>query len=84
MTDLMDTIYRCASKVFTPELLNEDGEYFSRTQCQELEIKQLYADCDKDTAARVDNVLANQLAIGQLREAASFRAGFRMALELTR
>ena len=47
MTDLMDTIYRCASKVFTPELLNEDGEYFSRTQCQELEIKQLYADCDK-------------------------------------
>lgn len=84
MTDLMEMMYGCASKVFTPELLNEDGEYSSRTQYIELEIKQLFADLDRDTMTRVDNVLTNQEAIGQIREAASFRAGFRMALELTR
>lgn len=80
----METIYSCASKVFTPELLNEDGEYLSRTQCLELEIERLYADCGKDIAARVDDVLTGQIAVSQMREAASFRAGFRMALELTR
>lgn len=84
MTDLMETIYNCASKVFTPERLNEDGEYSSRTQYIELEIKQLFADLDNDTMTRVDNILTNQEVISQLREAASFRAGFRMALELTR
>ncbi len=39
---------------------------------------------NQDTASLVDNLLAEQLAIGELRECACFRAGFRLALELAR
>lgn len=84
MTDLMDAFYTCAKKVLVENILNEDGEYFSRTRMVEHELKQLNAAVDKNTAQRVDDLLTEQLAIGELRECACFRAGFRMALELTR
>lgn len=84
MAGLMDTFYSCASKILVEDILNNDGEYFSRTRCMDNEIKQLWATLDKDTASHVDDLSAEQLAIGELRECACFRAGFRMALELTR
>lgn len=84
MTDLMDAFYTCAKKVLVEDILNEDGEYFSRTRVVEHELKQLIAALDKNTAQRVDDLLTEQIAIGELRECACFRAGFRTALELTR
>lgn len=84
MTDLMNTFYSCASKILVEDILNTDGEYFSRTRYMDNEIKRLCAALDKETASRVDDLLAEQTAIGELREYACFRAGFRMALELMR
>lgn len=84
MTAPMDTLYNCVSKVIAEEFLNEDGEYLVRTSRQDGEVKRLLGAFHQDTALLIDNLLAEQLAIGELREAAYFRAGFRLALELTR
>lgn len=84
MTAPMDTLYNCVSKVIAEEFLNEDGEYLVRTSRQNGEVKRLLGAFHQDTASLIDNLLAEQLAIGELREAAYFRAGFRLALELTR
>ncbi|MCM1234847.1 MAG: hypothetical protein NC489_32495 [Ruminococcus flavefaciens] len=84
MTDLMDTFYYCVSKAIVEEMLNEDGEYCLRTSRQDAEIKRLNALLDEGAALRVDDLLVEQLAIGELRESAHFRAGFRLAMELTR
>ena len=84
MTNLMDAFYTCVSKTIVDEILNEDGEYCIRTSRQDAEIKRLNAIFDESIASRVDDLLAEQLAIGELRECAYFRAGFQMALELTR
>ncbi len=83
MTNLMDAFYACAKKVLVEDILNEDGEYFSRTRIIENELKQLNTVVDKDTAQRVDDLVMEQAAVAELRECACFRAGFRMALELT-
>lgn len=84
MTDLMETFYSCASKILVEDILNRDGEYFSRTRYMDDEIKRLYAAVDKHTAQCVDDLVTEQAAIAELRECACFQAGFRMALELTR
>lgn len=84
MTELMDTFYNYVSKTIVEALLNEDGEYLVRTSRQDDEVKRLLGSFQQDTASLIDNLLTEQLAIGELREAAYFRAGFRLALELTR
>ncbi len=84
MTALVDTFYRCVSKAIVEELLAEDGEYLVRTSRQDDEVKRLLGTFNHDTASLIDNLLVEQLAIGELRESAYFRAGFRLALELTR
>lgn len=84
MTELMDTFYSCVSKTIVQELLNEDGEYLVRASRRDDEVKRLFGVLDRDTALLVDNLLTEQLAIGELREGAYFQAGFRLALELTR
>ena len=84
MTELMDSIYIQIEKTLVEDILNEDGEYLVRTSRQKEEVKRLSAVLDESTALRVDELLTEQLAIGELRECACFRAGFRMALELTR
>ena len=84
MTELMDTFCRCVSKAIVEELLAEDGEYLVRASRQDDEVKRLLGTFNHDTASLIDNLLTEQLAISELREAAYFRAGFRLALELTR
>ena len=82
-TNLMDTFYNCVSKAIVEEMLNEDGEYCLRTSRQDAEIKRLNTALDESITSRVDELLVEQLAIGELRESAHFRAGFRLAIELT-
>ena len=84
MTALVDTFYSCVSKAIVEELLAEDGEYLVRTTRQDDEVKRLLGSFHQDTASLIDNLLVEQLAIGELRESAYFRAGCRLALELTR
>ena len=84
MTNCMGTFYTCVGKTIVGDILSEDGEYCVRTSHQNDEVKRLIADLDKSIAPLVDNLLVEQLAIGELRERAYFRAGFRLALELTR
>lgn len=84
MTDFMETVYNCASKILVEGILENDGEYHCRTRYIEDELKRLNETLDQNTASRIDDLLCEQVAIGELREYASFRAGFRMALELTR
>ena len=84
MSNLMDGFYNCVSKTIVEELLAEDGEYLVRTTRQDDEVKRLLGSFNHDTASLIDNLLTEQLAISELRESAYFRAGFRLALELTR
>lgn len=84
MTNLMETFYTSASKILVEEILNSDGEYLSRIRYIDNELTHLCAAVDEKTASRIDELLVEQGAIGELRSYASFRAGFRMALELTR
>lgn len=84
MTEFMDIFYNCVSKILTADILEKDGEYLSRKRYMDEEIKRLYASLGEKTAQRVDDLLTEQIAIGELRECACFRAGFRTALELTR
>lgn len=84
MTKQMDTLYACVGKTLVADILSEDGEYLVRTSRQDDEVKRLLGVLNQDTALLVDNLLTEQLAIGELREEAYFRAGFRLALELTR
>jgi len=84
MNNLMDAFYTSVGKTLVDDILLEDGEYLIRTSRQEAEVKRLFGALDRDTALLVDNLVTEQLAIGELREGAYFRAGFRLALELTR
>ena len=84
MTELIDTFCRCVGKAIVEEFLAEDGEYLVRASRQDDEVKHLLGSFNHDTASLIDNLLTEQLAISELREAAYFRAGFRLALELTR
>ena len=84
MSNLIDGFYNCVSKAIVEELLAEDGEYLVRTTRQDDEVKRLLGSFHHDTASLIDNLLTEQLAISELRESAYFRAGFRLALELTR
>lgn len=84
MDELMEIFYSCACKILVKDILEKNGEYFSRTRYMENELKQLNAVLDKNTASRVDDLLCEQAAIDELREYASFQAGFRVALALTR
>lgn len=84
MFDLFETFYGSASKILVEGILEKDGEYHYRTRYIEDELKRLNETLDKNIASRIDDLLCEQVAIGEIREYASFRAGFRMALELTR
>ena len=84
MTEHMDMLYTSISKTLVESILDGDGEYLLRASRQAGEVKRLSAVLDQDTALRVDDLLTEQLAIGELRECAYFRAGFRIALELMR
>ena len=66
------------------DILNEDGEYFSRMRYLENEQKRVTDALDQDAAMCVDDLLDEKAVIGQLRECACFRAGFWLALELVR
>lgn len=84
MTSLMDTIYGSTCETLVTGILNEDGEYLSRIRYFENERTRLTALLDNDTAMSVNDLLDEKEAVSELREYAYFRAGFRMALELTR
>lgn len=84
MNNLMDAFYTSVGKTLVAGILEEDGEYLVRTGRQDAEVKRLFGVLGRDTASLVDDLLAEQLAIGELREGAYFRAGFQLALELTR
>ena len=84
MTGRMDTFYSCVDKAIVEDILSEDGEYLVRAGRQNEEVKRLMASLDQSLASRVDDLLGGQIAIGELRECACFRAGFRLALELMR
>lgn len=84
MTERMDAFYASIGKTLVEDILCGDGEYLVRTSRQDGEVKRLLESFQQDAASQIDNLLAEQLAIGELRESAYFRAGFRLALELTR
>lgn len=67
MAELMDTFYNCVSKAIAEDILNEDGEYLIRANRHENEVKRLSAGLDNIIASRVDELLAEQLVIGELR-----------------
>ena len=84
MTERMDTFYARVSDTLVRDILNGDGEYLIRVSRQDEEVKRLTASLDECIASRVDDLLVEQLAIGELRELAYFRTGFQIALELAR
>lgn len=84
MNNLMDAFYTSVGKTLVADMLEDDGEYLVRISRQDDAVKRLTADLGENAASSVDDLLVEQMAIGELREGAYFRAGFRLALELTR
>lgn len=84
MTKQMDAFYTSVGKTLVADILEEDGKYLVRVSRQDDAVKRLTADLGENAASRMDDLLVEQIAIGELREGAYFRAGFRLALELTR
>lgn len=84
MNNLMDAFYTSVGKTLVADMLKDDGEYLVRISRQDDAVKRLTADLGENAASRVDDLLVEQMAIGELREGAYFRAGFRLALELAR
>lgn len=83
MSDLIAAIYGCARDVLVSDILSEDGEYFSRVRYLESERKRLVSELDESMAMKVNDLLDEKAAITELCECACFRAGLRIALELT-
>ena len=72
MTKWMETICGQTCGALVEEILSEDGEYLVRTHNMENKLKRLMRSLDESIALRVDDLLVEQMAIGELRESAYF------------
>lgn len=84
MTDLMDILYSFAQDHEMKALLVKDDEYQESVRCTQGQEGRLRAVLDETAAHILNDFLEEQKLLQFVQEEVCFRAGFRMALELTR
>ncbi|MBD5085359.1 MAG: hypothetical protein HDT33_09995 [Clostridiales bacterium] len=84
MTALMEILYSYAQDHEVEALLALDDEYEECVRCTRKQEARLRAALDKTSENILNEFLDEQKLLQYKEEGAHFRAGFRMALELTR
>ena len=84
MTALMEILYCYAQDHEVEALLALDDEYKECARCTRKQEARLRASLDKESEGILNEFLDEQKLLQFKEEEAHFRAGFRMALELTR
>lgn len=84
MTELMEILYSYAQDHEVEALLARDDEYKESVRCTRKQETRLRASLDKGSEDILNEFLGEQKLLQFKEEEAHFRAGFRMALALTR
>lgn len=84
MTELMETLYTYAQEHGMAAVLVQDAEYEQCGRCARAQEDKLRAALTPDESANLKALLDERDLQLFIRERAAFRAGFRLALELTR
>lgn len=84
MTELMEALYTYAQEHGMAAVLVQDAEYERCGQCVQAQEDKLRAALTPDESANLKALLDERDLQLFIRERAAFRAGFRLALDLTR
>ena len=84
MTDLIDILYSYAQDHEVEALLAQDDEYKECVRCTRKQETRLRVSLGKELVGMLDDFLDEQKLLQFKEEEAHFRAGFWVALELTR
>lgn len=84
MTDLMDILYSYARDYMVRGLLDREPEYGEACRCAAKQEEKLWALVGEEDRERVKDLLGERELKAFYEGEALFRAGFRLALELTR
>ena len=84
MTDIMEVLFQYADEQMLCSLLNQESEYANTRLCVEKQEKAFLALLDETTQKRYDTLRDEQNLLSTFYERALFRAGFRLAMELSR
>ena len=84
MTDIMETLFQYAQEHMVCALLSQEREYASVRLCAEKQEKAFLTLLDDTAQERYGHLQKEQDLLSTLYERALFRAGFRLAMELSR
>ena len=84
MTDAMEFLFQYAQKHMLCSLLNQERDYDNISLCAEKQEESFLALLDDAAQKRYEHLQKEQDLLSSLYERALFRAGFRLAIELSR
>ena len=84
MTDVMEVLFQYADEQMLCSLLNQEPEYASTRLCVEKQEEAFLALLGDTVKERYDTLRDEQNLLSTFYERALFRAGFRLAMELSR
>ena len=84
MTDVMEALFQYAQEHMVHSLLYQEHEYASVRLCTEKQEEAFLALLDDNAQKRYEHLQKEQDLLSFLYERALFRAGFRLAMELSR
>ena len=84
MTDAMQALFLYAQEHLIRSLLDAEPEFNNVVSCVERQDTSFRALLDQTTEERFDKFLAEESLLDLLNEQAAFRAGFQIAMELSR
>lgn len=84
MTETMEALYKYAEEHLVRSLLEQEREYVSASRCAEKQERDFLALVGEEHGGRLEAVLDERKLLAFFEGQALFRAGFQIALELTR
>lgn len=84
MTEPMDVLYKYAEEHLVRSLLEQEREYASASRCAERQEQDFLALVGEEHGERLEAMLDERKLLSFFEGQALFRAGFQIALELTR
>lgn len=84
MTDAMDALFLYAQERLIRSLLDTEPEFNNVVSCLERQDNSFRALLDQEIEERFDKLLAEKALLDLFSERAAFRAGFQIAMELSR
>ena len=84
MTDIMEVLFQYAQEHMVCALVRQEREYANVRLCAEKQEEAFLALLDDAAQKRYEHLLKEQNLLSTLYERAMFRAGFRLAIELSR